>query len=338
MTSHTTLLSTTAAERVAHVWEDTQWWAIQAARAANRPLLIRGEPGIGKTQLAYAAAKRMNRPIQSFTIDSTTEARDLMWTFDAVERLAEAQVASHLYTDRVELRSAIEVQKFVQPGPLWWALNWESALKLHTEKKLLPPETPNGWQETDGVVILIDEIDKADSDVPNGLLEVFGMRQFTPQGWQLPIVAKPGVRPPLIVVTTNEERMLPDPFIRRCVVLHMKLPACATPEGDELDDTEAETFLQHLITRGKAHFGDAIPDTQLRQAAELLMGDRRQAILKNQHPQPGQAEYLDFLRAMTVLAQERITENPSANRDDIFQEISASIKQFMFEKQTGLDQ
>jgi len=81
-------------ERIIHILEDREEWAIKGALAANRPLLIRGEPGIGKTQLAWAAAEMLKRPLVAMTLDSNTEARDLMWTFDAVQRLAEAQVAA----------------------------------------------------------------------------------------------------------------------------------------------------------------------------------------------------------------------------------------------------
>ena len=349
MTTATTILSSTKTEKIAHVWEDSQWWAIRAARAANRPLLIRGEPGIGKTQLAYAAAKVLERRIIPFTVDSTTEARDLMWSFDAVTRLAEAQVAAHLCKDDLqELKKKMNLQRFVKPGPLWYAINWDSAVDhLKTIEQTPPPLPPDllNWQESDGVVILIDEIDKANSDVPNGLLEVFGMRQFTPQGWETPITANSQVKPPLIVITTNEERALPDPFVRRCVVLQLKLPDCTSAEGNELrnqekqDKEQQEVFLQYLIARGKAHFERSIPEAQLRLAAELLLKDRLQAIRKNQRLKPGQAEYLDFLRAMTVLAAEEKNKNQEGDTDEvIYKRISDNIQKFLFEKSAGVEQ
>jgi len=349
MTTETTILSSTKTEKIAHVWEDSQWWAIRAARAANRPLLIRGEPGIGKTQLAYAAAKKMKRRILPFTVDSTTEARDLMWSFDAVSRLAEAQVAAHLCKDDLEeLKKKMNLQRFVKPGPLWYAINWGSAVAhLKTIEQTPPPLPPDlsSWQESDGVVILIDEIDKANSDVPNGLLEVFGMRQFTPQGWEMPITANSQIKPPLIVITTNEERALPDPFVRRCVVLELKLPDCASAEGNEPRDKEKqdkeqqEVFLEYLIARGKAHFEQSIPEAQLRLAAELLLEDRRQAIRKNQRLKPGQAEYLDFLRAMSVLTAEEKDKKQEGDTDEvIYKRISDNIQKFLFEKSAGVEQ
>ena len=98
-----------------HLLEDKDEWAI---KAANRPLLVRGEPGIGKTQLARAAAADLKRPLVSLTVDANTESRELMWSFDAVQRLAEAQVASATTTDEAELQDRIAVKTFVRPGPI----------------------------------------------------------------------------------------------------------------------------------------------------------------------------------------------------------------------------
>ena len=181
-------------------------------------------------------------------------------------------------------------------------------------------------------MILIDEIDKADSDVPNGLLEAFGSRQFTPQGWSSPISIRAGIQPPLIVVTTNEERVLPDAFVRRCFVLHLQLPDCVQPDGEDLQDDERDKFLSYLITRGKAHFGELIPAEQLLLAAELLMNDRKEAILQNQSPRPGQAEYLDFLRALIQLASQR-----KGDRKQVYADICKNISRFVFKKSRGTD-
>lgn len=318
-------------EHIAHVMDDEQHWAIQAALAANRPLLVRGEPGIGKTQLAYAAAKMLKRPIITFTVDSNTESQDLMWTFDAVQRLAEAQVAASLYRDREELRKEIDVRRFVRPGPIWWAIDWESAAeRLQSTTQL--PKIPKNWTPSQGVVVLIDEIDKADSDVPNGLLEAFGTRQFMPHGWTAPITMKTEVESPLIVVTTNEERVLPDAFLRRCFVLHLRMPDCVQPNGEDLESADREKFVAFLIDRGNAHFKELIPTEQLRIAAELLLNDRKAAILSNQSPKPGQAEYLDFLRAMVKLASSR-----KGKREDVYAEISQQISRFVFKKSSGVD-
>ena len=104
------------------------------------------------------------------------------------------------------------------------------------------PPNPDRGDPATGSVVLIDEIDKAEPDVPNGLLEALGNGQFTPQGFGRPVVAS-GI-PPLVVITTNEERTLPDAFIRRCLVLHLDLPK------------EPDKLIAKLVERGKTHFGD----------------------------------------------------------------------------------
>lgn len=328
----TTIHNTDPLETITHVWSDDEQWAIDAALAADRPLLIRGEPGVGKTQLAWAAAARLKRALVTFAVDSRTESRDLLWQFDAVQRLAEAQVISHLYQTKEDLqamRGEIDVHRFVYPGPMWWAIDWKTA-----EERLAPghsvPCKVDGTPGTaiDGVVVLIDEIDKAESDVPNGLLEAFAMRRFTPPGHTAAICRRDDSHSqtprPLVIVTTNEERMLPDAFLRRCFVLHVELP----------DEQQAQAFNRHLIERGRAHFqssGDRILkdaeafESLLLDAANLLRTDRI-AARRNQHtPLPGQAEYLDFLRAILKLASE--------GRD--YKEVFRKISRFAFEKSQG---
>src|SRR3954468_18423833 len=114
-----------------HVFGESEVWAIDAALAARRPLLIRGEPGIGKTQLAKAAAVELGRAFLPFVVDARTEARDLLWHFDAVARLAEAQLQGALAgagtADGSGLRDALAVERFIHPRVLWWAFNWSAA-------------------------------------------------------------------------------------------------------------------------------------------------------------------------------------------------------------------
>lgn len=153
------------------------------------------------------------------------------------------------------------------------------------------PSKPDGWTQSQGVVVLIDEIDKADSDVPNGLLEVLGSGTFQPRGYDKPVCLL-GDCWPLVVITTNEERALPDAFLRRCMVLHLALPKLPG---------EHEQFVATLSSRGQAHFGKKTNATVLKEAAELLAKDR-EAMQKRRLSPPGQAEYLDLVRA--VVAQE----------------------------------
>ncbi len=298
----------------AHILEPHEEWAIKAALAANRPLLVRGEPGVGKTQLAQAAAIDLKRPLRSLTVDSGTEATDLLWTFDAVQRLAEAQVASMTFKDPKVVEDRIRVSRFVRPGPLWWAFDWNSA-EGQLDGHESPPERPDGWQSHEGVVILIDEIDKAESDVPNGLLEAFGSRRFTPQGFDKPVRLEASTAPPLVVITTNEERMLPDAFVRRCFVLHMQLPEYPlNPPANDQERSKDQPFIDYLKTRGRAHFPNASDDL-LSRSAELLLSDRREAKRRHWSPLPGLAEYLDFLRAIEALAERG--EDPKTVFDQI---------------------
>jgi MoxR-like ATPase len=110
-----------------HVFDRDSIRAINAALAARRPLLVRGEPGIGKSQLAHAAAKQLQRPYLQHVVDARTESRDLLWHYDAVARLAEAQLCGALGQREAGVRRRLSVRNFLHPGPLWWAFDWWDA-------------------------------------------------------------------------------------------------------------------------------------------------------------------------------------------------------------------
>jgi MoxR-like ATPase len=272
----------------AHLFEEKEVKAINAALAAGRPLLVRGDPGTGKSQLARAAAKALGREYLQMVVDSQTESRDLMWSFDAVGRLGEAQLSGALgrLASEEDIRERLAVTKFVRPGPLWWAFDWGDAERQAKESNTAPPTPSDGGDPGNGCVLLIDEIDKAESEVPNGLLEVLGSGQMTPAGRVEPVRA--GKPLPLVIITTNQERTLPDAFLRRCLVLGLALPKI-----------EAE-FVTLLTRRARVHFPTADEEV-LTLAAGLVWSDREIAMRQQSRPFPGQAEYLDLLRAVLTL-------------------------------------
>lgn len=137
--------------------------------------------------------------------------------------------------------------------------------------------------------MLIDEIDKADTDLPNGLLETLGNGDFAVPYLGASVRQSQDSPPPLVIITTNEERELPAAFLRRCLVLQLNLP--------EADDA----LLNFLCQRGAVHFKDST-EVVRRKAGELLLEDRKAAHTQGLPP-PGQAEYLDLLRAVYKLGR-----------------------------------
>ena len=263
-----------------HLFDPDSILAIDAALACGRPLLIRGEPGVGKSQLARAAAQALGRVFVSRFVDARTEAHDLLWFYDAVTRLAEAQVQRQAG----QVGDALARINFVQPGPLWWALNWDDATQQAIVTKTPKPAIAKDCAAEKGVVLLIDEIDKAESSVPNGLLEALGHGTFTVPGREQPVSAEGPT--PLVILTSNEDRSLPDAFVRRCVVLPLRLPG---PRQELLD---------WLVQRGQAHRPDLDAKTVLIPAAEQVADDRKKAE-DDDVCAPGLAEYVDLLQALT---------------------------------------
>lgn len=301
-----------------HVFDADSLLAINAALGAGRPLLVRGEPGLGKSQMARAAAAVLKRALVARTIDARTEPHDLLYSLDLVARLARAQVLGavrHAAPDPERVAEELAERHFLSPGPLWWGFAWDRACDQAREVGMCTPEVPEGWTQEDGVVVLIDEIDKADPSVPNALLDALGHGSFEVPGRAGRISLQRTGPPPLVVATTNEERSLPDPFLRRCLVLQL-----------ELDDSNLEAFVAFLVARGQAHaraklFSHAPSDELLDQAARILWRDRKATRNRGFAP-PGQAEYLDLVRAVT--AQRKSSEEQL--------ELFEKIRRFTFEK------
>jgi MoxR-like ATPase len=246
-----------------HHWSQPEIDALIFAFAARRPLLVRGEAGSGKSQIARAAAKRLKTgELLVEVIHPRFEALDLLYRVDVVERLADAQINELDKTN----------QRYVKRGRLWQALD-----KMRGNQDCIP-------------VLLIDEIDKADADLPNALLDVLGNRSFDVPPLDNRTICAPDQRWPLIIITTNEERELPPAFIRRCAVLNLNPPKDDKP------------FIDWLIQRGRVHQHLAIEDSARQTAAEQVLDDRKTAQSAG-YPKVGLAEYIDLLTALHELTR-----------------------------------
>ncbi len=167
--------------------------AVNAAVALERPLLIKGEPGTGKTVLAYELARALNAPLITWHVKSTTKAHNGLYEYDAVSRLRDSQLGD----ERVH-----DVRNYLKKGKLWEAFT--------------APQRP---------VLLIDEIDKADIEFPNDLLQELDRMEFYVQETDETIRAE--VRP-VVVITSNNEKELPDAFLRRCFFHYIRFPDAQT--------------------------------------------------------------------------------------------------------------
>jgi MoxR-like ATPase len=233
--------------------------AAETAIVTRRPLLIRGDPGTGKSSFAPFAARNLNWRYYEKAVTGRLEARDLLWSFDALERLRDAQ-----------RQQDVSPERYVKPGVLWWAFNRQDALTFLSDRSRLrqgaaaapPAEDPyaesNGTRDPRRAVVLIDEIDKADPEVPNDLLEVLGMNRFVVDELSR-LVER--IAPPtdadaknanhfgslLIVITTNEERDLPPAFMRRCVVHTLTEPTDRESQTKRLQQI-AELHMSQLMS------------------------------------------------------------------------------------------
>jgi MoxR-like ATPase len=249
--------------------------AVNVALATGRPLLVRGKPGSGKSSLAADVAAKLGWRYYEETVTSRTRARDLLWSFDAIRRLNDANI------DRLK-----DPLAYVTPGVLWWAFSASSASSRGlpadalSRRKLRPLADPSP-RGGDRAVVLLDEIDKADPDVPNDLLQPLGALKFkvadVDDG---PAVTAPEA--PLLIITTNEDRDLPQAFVRRCVVLGLPDPKPG-----------------RLLEVAAAHFGGRVPEERLKQVLAAYQRVREKRAPEDH--EPNLAEYLDTVAAVAAL-------------------------------------
>ena len=172
-----------------YVATDDLMMAVNAAVTLERPILVKGEPGTGKTQLAVEVASALGKPLFEWHIKSTTKAQQGLYEYDAVARLRDSQLGD----DRVH-----DIANYIQKGKIWEAFASD--------------EQP---------VLLIDEIDKADIEFPNDLLRELDRMEFYVYETQQLVAAR---HRPIIVITSNNEKELPDAFLRRCFFHYIKFP------------------------------------------------------------------------------------------------------------------
>lgn len=251
--------------RPTYVYDDDIVLAVNVALATGRPLLVRGASGTGKSTLARNAAHVLGRRFYEVVVTSRTQANDLLYEVDLLKRLNDAQAGRG--SDAADPLSR-DMTPYIKPGPLWWALDRENAEQLGTTSD--PGDGPSDAP----AAILIDEVDKADPDVPNNLLVPLGSLRFDVPDLPGRTVERKGDAP-LVVITSNDERQLPAAFLRRCVELQLAPPPRARLE---------EIGIAHIGTRNKSF---------VRQALAALLGDA-----ENDGAQPiSPAEFVDVLEA-----------------------------------------
>ena len=216
--------------------------AVNAAVTLERPLLVKGEPGTGKTELAREVARSLGMEIIEWHIKSTTRAQQGLYEYDAVSRLRDSQLGEEKVHD---------VGNYIRQGKLWQAFT--------TDKR---------------VVLLIDEIDKADIEFPNDLLQELDRMEFHVYETGEMVAAK---HRPVVIITSNNEKELPDAFLRRCFFHYIRFPDMDT--------------MRQIVELHYPGIKNALLTTALTQFYEI----REQAGLKKK---PSTSEVLDWLKLL----------------------------------------
>jgi len=241
--------------------------AVNAALSTDRPLLLRGEPGCGKSSMARDVAIALDRDFDDKVITSRTTATDLLWTFDAVHRLSDTTALPD---------KARDPGNYVKPGILWRAFSPDA-----------------GHATGRDMVVLIDEIDKADPDVPNDLLVTLGEGRFTVTDAESPVEVTRR-RSVLVIITTNGERELPPAFLRRCVSVTLDDPS--------KDGKRLEAIARRHLAAAARDGNQAEPELDKKVLAGIVARVKMLADgLGPMGRRPGTAEILDALKAAVAL-------------------------------------
>lgn len=223
--------------------------AVNAAIELQKPLLIKGEPGTGKTLLAFEVAQALKKPLHTWHVKSTTTAQQGLYEYDAVSRLRDSQLAvgaTAESTDRVN-----DLANYIRKGKIWEAFTADEQ-----------------------TVLLIDEIDKADIEFPNDLLQELDRMEFYCYELQRTIAAR---YRPIVIITSNNEKELPDAFLRRCFFHFIRFPDRAT--------------MQRIVT---THY-PKLPNNLLVRAMAVFYGIRD---IKALRKKPSTSELLDWIRLL----------------------------------------
>ena len=242
-----------------YVATDELQMAVNAAITLQRPLLIKGEPGTGKTMLAEEMAAGIGARLIPWHLKSTTKAQQGLYEYDAVSRLRDSQLGD----DKVH-----DISNYIVKGKLWEA-----------------------FESEERAILLIDEIDKADIEFPNDLLLELDRMEFFVYETQQRVVAK---QRPIVVITSNNEKELPDAFLRRCFFHYIDFP-------------DAETMKQIV----EVHF-PGIQKQLVQDALEIFFDVRRVPGLKKK---PSTSELIDWLKLLMAddLAQKVVQEKDTSN-------------------------